>query len=225
MPKQDPEVSAVQAELVEAQEQLADAQVQIESLQSAAADAEARAATLRERTWRLEAELSTAREELAAARAELLELSSQDEPALSEQRTPSTESPSEGPAEADEAAEAESAASLPNGPAGRAELVEAREQLAESRAQLREAALKYREARLASVPQIPPDLVPGETVEEIDQQLEAAQQVVAQLRDKLRQETQGSRVPMGAPPRRSLDLSALSPTEKIKLGLERLAER
>ena len=180
MAKQNPEVSALQ-------EQIADAQAQIEALQSAAADAEARAATAqaelaeaRQQESRLDEELAAAREELAAA-----------------------------------AAEAESAE-------GRAQLGEARDQLAESRSQLREAALKYREARLAAAPHIPADLVPGDTLEEIDQQLESAQRVVSHLREKLQQEGQSSRVPVGAPPRRPPDISSLSATEKIKLGLQQL---
>ena len=184
MARQDPQVSALQ-------EELADAEAQIEALQSATADAEARAATAqaelaeaRQHASWLEAELSAAREELVAA---------QD-------------------------AEAESAEA-------KARLVEARDQLVGARAQLRDAALKYREARLAAAPHIPPDLVPGETLEEIDQQMEAAQRVVSQLRDRLRQEDQGSRVPIGAPPRRPPDLSGLPAVEKIKLGLQQLGER
>ena len=110
-----------------------------------------------------------------------------------------------------------------------AELQSARTELVEVRASLQQAVLKYREARLATAPHIPSDLVPGQTVEEIDRQLEAAQKVVAHLREKLeaeaRKEEPPACVPVGAPPRRPLDLSALSPTEKIKLGLQQLAER
>ena len=110
-----------------------------------------------------------------------------------------------------------------------AELASVRAELVEARAQAREAALKYRDARLAVVPHIPTDLVPGETIDEIDRQLEAAQRVVARLRQELdaeaRPEEPPARVPVGSPPRRPPDLSALSPTEKIKLGLQQLAER
>ncbi len=174
MAKQNPEVSALQ-------EQLADAQAQIEALQSAAADAEARAATAQAELAEARQQASRLDEELAAARAD----------------------------------EAESVEA-------RAQLGEARDQLVETRSQLREATLKYREARLAAAPHIPADLVPGDTLEEIDQQLESAQRVVSHLREKLQQEGQSSRVPVGAPPRRPPDTSSLSAAEKIKFGLQQL---
>ncbi len=94
------------------------------------------------------------------------------------------------------------------------------DELREAQATLREAALKYREARLAASPHVPADLVPGETLSEIDEQFEAAERVVSRLRDKLQEESQASRVPVGSPLRRPPDLSALSPQEKIKLGLQ-----
>jgi septal ring factor EnvC (AmiA/AmiB activator) len=84
---------------------------------------------------------------------------------------------------------------------------------------LKAAASKYRDALLASQPEVPPDLVSGETVEEVDQQLEAALRMVAQLRSHLESQAQALRVPTGAPARRAPDLSALSPAEKIVYGL------
>ena len=89
----------------------------------------------------------------------------------------------------------------------------------ELRASLRSAAEKYRQAVLASRAEVPPDLVSGETVEEVDRQLEAALHMVAQLRSHLESQAQAQRVPTGAPARRALDLAALSPTEKISFGL------
>jgi len=86
---------------------------------------------------------------------------------------------------------------------------------------LKAAASKYRDALLAGRPDVPPDLVSGETVEEVDQQLEAALRMVAQLRSHLESQAQALRVPTGAPARRAPDLSALSPGEKIAYGLSR----
>ena len=180
----------------EAQEQLADAQAQIDSLQTAAADAEARAAT--------------AGDELAAVRAELVEASAVRDSAGAELASVQADLTSVR-------AELHSA---------QAELADLSAQLAEARAVLQDAALKYRDARLAAAPHIPPDLVPAaDDLAEIDRQFEAAQRVVGQLRDKLQDETRSARVPVGSPPRRPPDLSALSPTEKIKLGLEQRGER
>jgi len=86
---------------------------------------------------------------------------------------------------------------------------------------LKAAASKYRDVLLAGRPDVPPDLVSGETVEEVDQQLDAALRMVAQLRSHLEAQAQALRVPTGAPARRAADLSALSPSEKIAYGLSR----
>jgi len=99
------------------------------------------------------------------------------------------------------------------------EMVTLRQEVEALRASLKAAASKYRHALLASQPEVPPDLVNGETVEEVDQQLEAALRMIAQLRGHLESQAQALRVPSGAPARRAPDLSALSPGEKIVHGL------
>ena len=98
-------------------------------------------------------------------------------------------------------------------------LAAARSEAEELRAGLRSAAEKYRQAVLASRADVPPDLVGGETVEEVDRQLEAALSMVAQLKSHLESQAQAQRVPTGAPVRRAPDLAALTPTEKISHGL------
>jgi len=103
--------------------------------------------------------------------------------------------------------------------AAQAETAAARSEGEELRVSLRSAAQKYRQAVLASRAEVPPDLVSGETVEEVDHQLEAAMRMVAQLKSHLESQAQAQRVPTGAPARRAADLGALSPTEKISYGL------
>jgi hypothetical protein len=98
------------------------------------------------------------------------------------------------------------------------------------RGQLREAAVKYREVRFAAAPDVPQDLVPElPTIEEIDREFASAMRVVGQLREKLEKEAaeqkRTTRVPIGAPARRQADVSSLSASEKIRLGLQRLEER
>ncbi|HXG42139.1 MAG TPA: hypothetical protein VNL95_05370 [Dehalococcoidia bacterium] len=100
------------------------------------------------------------------------------------------------------------------------ELAQARDEAEALRRQLREAALRYREARLAARPELPPELVTGETLEEIEQQLQQAEGIVARLRERMEEQAQGERFPAGAPPRRAPDLSSLSPLEKIRHGLQ-----
>jgi DNA repair exonuclease SbcCD ATPase subunit len=98
-------------------------------------------------------------------------------------------------------------------------LAAARSEAEELRAGLRSAAEKYRQAVLASQVEVPPDLVGGETVEEVDRQLESALSMVAQLKSHLESQAQAQRVPTGAPARRAPDLAALTSTEKISHGL------
>ena len=94
-------------------------------------------------------------------------------------------------------------------------------ELEEARSSLRDAAVRYREAKLASLPELPRDLVSAsESLDEIDAAFEAAQRVVSEVRERVQEERQAVRVPAGSPPRRAQDLSSLSATEKIRLGIE-----
>ncbi|MCH8814290.1 MAG: hypothetical protein IH957_04210 [Chloroflexi bacterium] len=112
----------------------------------------------------------------------------------------------------------------------RQELEQTRTDLETSRSRLREATLKYRETRLASAPEIPAELVPqSDSLEQIERDFEAAQRVVGELRQKIvddaEAEKRSARVPPGSPTRRQPNVSSLSPTEKITLGLQQRAER
>jgi hypothetical protein len=87
----------------------------------------------------------------------------------------------------------------------------------------RAATSRYRAAVLAREPDLPADLVDGDSVEAIDEAVERARQTVARVRQHLEQQAQALRVPAGAPARSSgaLDPASLSASEKIRLGLER----
>ncbi len=93
-------------------------------------------------------------------------------------------------------------------------------------ARLRETALKYREARLTAAPHIPADLVTGEEMEEIDEQLAAAERVVSEMQERMEKERrqESPPIPAGSPVRRAPDYSALPAGEKIKLGLQHLPD-
>jgi chromosome segregation ATPase len=107
------------------------------------------------------------------------------------------------------------------------ETVQAREQeLASLRADLEEAlgrvsagAARYRELALRVEPEVPPELVRGESIEEIDAALARARETVARVREQIEAQSLRGRVPPGAPPRSGGDLSGLSPQEKIAHGL------
>jgi len=85
--------------------------------------------------------------------------------------------------------------------------------------QLTEAVSKYRDEVLRQHPEVPTELVSGNTVEEIDASLEQARALVDNVRQRL-----ADRVPAGAPARRGPDTSAMSPAEKISYGLKQRGE-
>jgi regulator of replication initiation timing len=101
------------------------------------------------------------------------------------------------------------------------ELARLRESVEAAEAQGREALTRFREAALAREPELPSDLVAGESVAEMEASLEKARQTVAQVRQHLYEQAQNLRVPAGAPARSEPDLSELSASEKIRLGLRR----
>lgn len=105
-------------------------------------------------------------------------------------------------------------------------LKEREEQLAATQAEL--AALqqriaqmtaRYREALLRAHPEVPAELLHGETPDEVEAALEAARAMVERVRRWWGERTEAPRVPVGAPPRRAPDLSGLTAREKILLGL------
>jgi predicted nuclease with TOPRIM domain len=107
------------------------------------------------------------------------------------------------------------------------ELAQMRSEAERLAAQLSQTALRYREARLAAAPDVPSHLVTAETPDEIDEQMEAAERVVAEMRERMEKERRegAPSVPAGAPVRRGPDYTALPPSEKIKVGLEQQSGR
>jgi hypothetical protein len=110
------------------------------------------------------------------------------------------------------------------------ELAQARNDIArlESEASSREATLaeqgrasaaRYRELALAQAPELPTDLVAGDSIDEVEASLERARETVANVRRLIESEAQASRVPAGAPERGAPDSSGLSAEEKIRAGL------
>jgi chromosome segregation ATPase len=109
------------------------------------------------------------------------------------------------------------------------EALDLRTSLQAAQAQSRDAVMKYREARLAATPEVPPELVPDSgDISEIDRGMEAALRLVSQIRERAQEDaiaaSSVARVPAGSPPRRAPDLSSLSASEKIRMGLERLSD-
>jgi chromosome segregation ATPase len=88
-------------------------------------------------------------------------------------------------------------------------------------AQVRSAAGRYRELLLQHAPELPEELVAGESVEAIEKSLSRARETVAKVRGHLESQALAARVPVGAPPRSAPHHSALSTEEKIGLGLSK----
>ena len=86
-------------------------------------------------------------------------------------------------------------------------------------AEARTAANRYRELLMASEPDLPAELVYGNSVSEIDDAAVRAHHTVAQVRQHLETQAQSLRVPAGAPARGVPDTSAMTPAEKIRTGL------
>jgi len=63
------------------------------------------------------------------------------------------------------------------------------------------------------------ELITGDTVEEVNESLKNAQVLVDRVRQEMEAEASKTRIPAGAPQRAPLDLSALSPREKIQYAI------
>jgi hypothetical protein len=112
--------------------------------------------------------------------------------------------------------EAVEAEGEPTAPA-REEVLEV--EIASYRQRLTDAARRYRDLLLATSPEVPAELVAGETPDEIEASFNAAREVVDKVRRQLESQVNDERVPAGAPPRTAPDLSGLSPAEKITYAL------
>ncbi|MBI4288260.1 MAG: hypothetical protein HY671_07535 [Chloroflexi bacterium] len=95
-----------------------------------------------------------------------------------------------------------------------AELTKLREGLATG-------ATKYRLLLLSGSPEVPEEMVKGDTVEEVEASFAAATQMVERVKKGIEVRQRNERVPAGAPPRSPADLSAMSAQEKIAYGLAR----
>ena len=87
------------------------------------------------------------------------------------------------------------------------------------RHQLASATARYRLALLAAAPEIPEELVAGNTPEEVEASVARARQMVERIRSRIEAQIAEQRVPTGAPIRSAPDVSGLSAQEKIAYAL------
>ena len=103
-------------------------------------------------------------------------------------------------------------------------LTEAQQALAAQREATRAALGRYREALLAAEPDLPPDMVAGETLEAVDASVAAARQTVARIRERMAASAVPGAAPsrgfpVGAPARGGHSTRGLTAAEKIAAGL------
>jgi hypothetical protein len=83
----------------------------------------------------------------------------------------------------------------------------------------RDAATRYRDLVLRTEPTLPAELIAGDSIDAVEQSLEAARDVVDRVRQQIEQQARTARVPAGAPVRSSPDVSAMTAEQKIRHGL------
>lgn len=84
---------------------------------------------------------------------------------------------------------------------------------------LSQAIASYRALVTESNPDIIQELITGDSIEEINESLEKGKTLIVKVRKGLEEENATIRVPAGAPQRTPLDLSILSPREKIQYAI------
>ena len=84
---------------------------------------------------------------------------------------------------------------------------------------LNQAIASYKALVIELNPGVPEELITGDTIEEIDKSLANAQTLIDRVRQGLEAEIAAAKVPAGAPQRAPVDLSALSPREKIQYAI------
>ena len=98
-------------------------------------------------------------------------------------------------------------------------LDEAERKLADLGKALAQAVAAYKALVVQANPGVLAELITGETVDEVNESLKNAQALVDRVRQEMEAEASKTRVPAGAPQRAPLDLSALSPREKIQYAI------
>ncbi|OGO23778.1 MAG: hypothetical protein A2144_08945 [Chloroflexi bacterium RBG_16_50_9] len=98
-------------------------------------------------------------------------------------------------------------------------LAEVKWQLDEIGKALPEAIAAYKALIVQANPGVLAELITGDNVEQIDKSLKNARALVERVRQEIEAEASKTRVPAGAPQRTPLDMSSLSPREKIKYAI------
>jgi hypothetical protein len=84
---------------------------------------------------------------------------------------------------------------------------------------------KYLDAvKLANI-HLPPEVIAGSTIEEIDASVEKAKTIAESVKKALEAQAKEAKIPAGAPIRGEISLEGLSPREKIVAGIQQGSQR
>jgi len=98
-------------------------------------------------------------------------------------------------------------------------IAESEQKLTEINDTLTQAIASYKSLVVETHPEIPADLIAGDTIEAINESLENARTLIDRVKQGIEAEASRTKVPAGAPQRTPLDLSVLSPREKIQYAI------
>ena len=98
-------------------------------------------------------------------------------------------------------------------------VAESDNKLADTSSALSQAVSSYKALAVKSNPEVPTELLTGDTIEAIDQSVESAKSLISKVREGLEAEMAVVKIPAGAPQRAPVDLSTLSPREKIQYAI------
>ncbi len=99
------------------------------------------------------------------------------------------------------------------------ELTESHARIAEVEQALAEAVASYKSMVIQANPEVLEELISGDTIESVNDSLKQAKTLISRVRQGLEVEISATKIPAGAPQRTPLDLSSLSPRDKIRYAI------
>ncbi len=97
--------------------------------------------------------------------------------------------------------------------------VASEKRIAELAEALSQAVASYKAMVIEQNPGVLAEMITGDTIGEVDESLRNARALVERVRQEMEAESSRAKVPAGAPQRAPVDLSALSPREKIQYAI------
>jgi len=98
-------------------------------------------------------------------------------------------------------------------------IAESDQKLADLTAALAQAVASYKALVMETNPEVPDELITGENIDAINESLENARALIDRVKQGIEAEVSKTKIPVGAPQRTPLDLSVLSPREKIQYAI------